>query len=68
MNHFSGYRNEGEEAGSAGEAVSQGFIRKSVGLVAATAELSWSSTWARPPGRLGGPTTRLHGFETANVQ
>lgn len=68
MNHFSSYRNEGEGAGSVGEAVSQGFIRKRVGLVAATAELSLSSTWARPPGRLGGPTRRFNGFGTANVQ
>lgn len=28
MNHFSRYRNEGEGAGSAEEAVSQGFIRR----------------------------------------
>lgn len=39
MNHFSSYRNEGRGARSEGESVSSEYIRKSVDLVAAMAEL-----------------------------
>lgn len=51
MNHFSTWGHKGKGAGRAGKAVSSVHIRKSVlSLVAATAELSLSSTEARSLG------------------